>query len=80
MMQYELPDSLVPQIHDMVCTIRSTEWQQEFQKSEWGLNKEQSLALTKAILADLGVKTPKVTSHPGHLLLPQLTIRPRHNT
>lgn len=80
MMQYELPDSLVPQIRDMVCTIRSTEWQQEFQKSEWGLNKEQSHALTKAMLADLGAKTPKVTNHPSHFLLPRLTIGPRRAT
>lgn len=68
MMQFELPDSLIPQIRDVVCTIRSTEWQQEFQKCEWGLNEEQSLTLTKAMLADLGTETPKVTNHSSHLL------------
>lgn len=61
--QYKLPDSIIPRIRDTVWTIRSGEWQHEFQRPEWGLNQEQALSLTKALLADLGAEVPKVTKH-----------------
>ena len=54
--KYGLPDSLIPRLHHMVCTIRSNRWAQVLQSPEWGLGYEEVLCLSKALSADTGVK------------------------
>ncbi len=74
--QYKLPDLIIPHIHNTVWTIRSSEWQHKFQRPEWSLNQEQALSLMKVLLADLGTEVPKVTKHTKLCLQPLLMLLP----
>ena len=59
--QFGLLDSLIPRLHNMTRTIRSSRWQRALQGPEWGLSHEQALSLSRALLHDIGAEIPMVS-------------------
>ena len=55
-----LPDSFILDLRNMTCTIRSSSWIKTLQSAEWGLNYEQALMLSRALLADIKADSLKV--------------------
>ena len=55
-----LPHSFIPDLQNMTCTIRSSSWIKTLQSAEWGLDYEQALTLSRALLADIKADSLKV--------------------
>ena len=51
---FKIPDSFVPHLCHMICTVRSGCWQRSLQAQKWGLGHEEAVALSNALLANLG--------------------------
>ena len=51
---FKFPDSFAPRLRHMVCTVRSGCWLRALQAPKWGLGLEEAVALSNALLADLG--------------------------
>lgn len=55
-----LPHSFIPDLRNMTCTIRSSSWIKTLQSAEWGLDYEQAVMLSRALLADIKADSLKV--------------------
>lgn len=49
---FQLDDTLLPQLHTLVTTVRSSKWSAALRRSPWFLTEEQSSALASAMIAD----------------------------
>ena len=52
--KFKLGDKLLPRLHILLATARSSLWEDTLTSSEWKLSREQAVFLTKALLADVG--------------------------
>ncbi|KAF8333827.1 hypothetical protein F5887DRAFT_921664 [Amanita rubescens] len=61
----ELPDILIPHLHKLARTVRSSKWEKELHRPEWGLSLEQAGMLSWAMIQDSTVEDLK----PGNKLV-----------
>ena len=52
--KFKLGDKLLPCLHILLTTARSSLWEDTLTSSKWKLSREQAVFLTKALLADVG--------------------------
>lgn len=51
--RFELDDTLIPKLRNMIKTVRSTRWEAVLRTPEWGLSFEQAVSLAKALRQDI---------------------------
>ena len=51
--RFELGDHLIPRLRVLTTTVRSSRWEAVLRTEEWGLNYEQAVKLSGALLADI---------------------------
>ena len=74
--RFKLGDDLLPRLHTLVRTARSSRWEMVLRSSPWNLSSEQALNLSRALFADLKVSSdfsietvPSVTLRFDHVLI-----------
>ena len=68
--QFNLGDDLLPRLHTLVRTARSSCWEMVLRSSPWNLSSEQALNLSRTLFADL-----KVSSDFSIAMVPSVTLR-----
>jgi len=53
--RFHLEDSLIPHLHTLVTTVRSSKWEEKLRGAEWSLSYEQAVTLSNALQADIGI-------------------------
>ena len=53
--RFHLDDNLIPQLHKLMTTVRSSKWEAKLRTADWGLSYEQAVTLSNALQADIGI-------------------------
>jgi len=53
--RFGFDDSLIPRLHTLVTTVRSSKWEAKLRGADWGLSFEQAVTLSNALCLDLEV-------------------------
>jgi hypothetical protein len=51
--KFKLGDDILPRLHTLLGTVRSSLWEDVLKSPEWNLSREQAVFLTRALLADV---------------------------
>ena len=55
--ELDLEDLLIPHLHELVSTVRSSKWESVLQSSHYGLRPDQAVRLNLALFDNLSVGT-----------------------
>ena len=56
---FGIADSVIPRLRKLVCTVRSSRWEEVLHSPEWGLTSTQAKTMSKALLADISQEITK---------------------
>ncbi len=56
---FGMADSVIPRLRKLVCTVRSSRWEEVLRSPEWGLTTTQAKSMSKALLADIAQEITK---------------------
>ncbi|KAF8331609.1 hypothetical protein F5887DRAFT_1081200 [Amanita rubescens] len=56
---FGIADTVIPRLRKLVCTIRSSRWEEVLHSPKWGLTTAQAKLMSKALLADITQESTK---------------------